>query len=213
MDFERIFYQHDFIVLGRKNSNYKIKISKKTIKYIHTDYSYGDLIKHLDNVEAVIHLAAKRPEIKDEDTSFQKFLPNVTISTNLFEACKTLKINNIIFASSKSVYGKKNLSPFTEDQIAFPDTPYGLLKKTVENIAYFYNEKYNMMIKSLRFAHIFGLGEKKDRLCTVFLQKAYKKQEIPIFGLGASKREYIYIKDVILSIIEGIKKKKSFWDF
>lgn len=199
---------HELIILGRSNLADPLAIEGKSFRYIRTDYSISALVEQLDkDIEGVIHLAAKRPKSQGANEDFGEYLDNIEIASNLFEACRLLQINNIVNISSRSVYGTSNSIPWTEDMRVDPDIFYGVSKATVENIANYYNKRFDMQIKSLRLAQVLGLGERKGFMLMNFIDQAVDKKILEVYGLGRGKREYVYIKDVIDGIMTALEAK------
>ena len=92
--------KYECMIFGRKPDITEFRIDGIGFRYISTDYSYDKLVKQLKPVEAVIHLAAKRFQAQKK---MDEYLENVTISSNFFESCRALGINNIVHLSSIAV--------------------------------------------------------------------------------------------------------------
>jgi UDP-glucose 4-epimerase len=187
--------RHEFVVVAKKNNlglddNYFRK-TRKSVK---------GFVNLLSDVNAVVHLAAIRPESSGEVLSFEKYLPNIELSAAIFEACRQLNITNVVNISSMSVYSKINLLPFDESQDVVPKNLYGVAKKSVEDLAAFYNQFHGLCIKSLRLAQVIGLGEKEKFMFTTFLKQAAAGQTLKVWGKGEGRREYIYVKDVVSAV-------------
>ena len=86
-----------------------------------------------NNIDLVIHLAARagvRPSIANAELYE---IVNVQGTINLLEECKRNNVNKFIFASSSSVYGGNKKTPFSEnDQVDKPVSPYAMTKKSGE---------------------------------------------------------------------------------
>lgn len=198
--------KYNFYVLGRKQDKSTIYVNSNSFDYYTTDYSEVDLISIFKKIKpnAVIHLAAKRASKKDK--YLKKYFENIEITENLFKACKKVKISNIVNASTIAVYSSNNPIPWTESMTTFPMNYYGISKLITEKLAMLYSKKYDLSIKSLRFAQVVGIGERKGMLSD-FLHKAQNGETINIYGKGSGEREYIYVKDVAKAIIAAIGKK------
>lgn len=191
----------DVVVLGRQNVK-TLKIGDNHFSYVSTDYTPETLIRALNGCDAVVHLAAKR---FTENSQFRSYFDNIEISDNLFAACRQIHILNIVNLSSQSVYSEANQIPWLEDDIARPANFYGLSKITVENLAAYYNSQHGLKIKSLRAAQVLGWGEREGFMLMSFIKKAIKKDKLILFGSGAGKREYVYVKDLVDVIVRILK--------
>lgn len=173
-------------------------ISKHEVRV--TDYSNESLKISLNDVEAVIHLAARRGVSINVDD----FLPNLIITQNLFDSCVDLEINNIVFASSIAVYSDSKTIPWTEEN-THPKTIYATVKLACENIGNIYHNKFGHNIKSLRIAQILGEGEIKGMMNT-FIDSAFDKSKIKVKGKSLARREYVYVKDVANAFLLALNK-------
>lgn len=201
--------QHECVVLTRGNSFVNNQINFNSLN---TDYSIESLIKVLDGFDAVIHLAAKKADL---NSSFPEYVnENIMITSNIFEACYFLNIKNVVNISSRMVYDLNAKKPWTEESPTNPLTFYGISKLTIDKLVYYYNENFDMKIKSLRLSQVMGL---KKGLSTIteeqlgympmsFIASSLVGKTIVIYGDGKGKRDYIYIKDVIKAIKCAIEK-------
>lgn len=195
-------HNYECIILGRDKNKSNYKINNRVFKYISTDYSKRNLESILSGLDAVIHLAG----IRTGSSDFATYMINVYISQNIFESCIKNDIKNIVFLSTISVYSDINKYPWSEEQMVLPISFYGISKVAIENLAEYYNRTYDMNIKSLRVAQVIGYGERPGYMLMTFINQAYLKQTLNIFGKGAGRREYIYVKDVVDAIICALKK-------
>ncbi|UCE74532.1 MAG: NAD(P)-dependent oxidoreductase [Methanomassiliicoccales archaeon] len=190
------------VIFGRRKDVNELKIAGEKYKYIRTDFSKDQLVKQLEGFDAVIHLAAKRFEPQEK---MEEYLQNIKISSNLFEACKTLGIKNVIHLSTIGVYSAEEELPWTESQNVNPSTFYAISKLAIEKVANYYNKKHKMKIKNLRVAQVLGVGEREGFMLSVFLEKALDKKTLTVYGKGEGRREYIYVKDVVNAIQRALE--------
>lgn len=168
-----------------------------------TDYTVRSLEEVLSDIDVVVHLAAKR----GGEGHIIEFQDNITITQNLYEACRFRGIKNIVFASSISVYSVDNALPWNEEEIPKPRNVYGISKLTSELIGEIYNREYNMNIKNLRFAHLFGCNEPNDYMINKFMRQAFNKEKLVLYSKDNVKREFLYNKDAAFAVLCAIKKE------
>lgn len=175
------------------------------------DYNAINRIFESFQVDIVVHLAAKagvRPSI----TAIQEYYDvNVNGTINLLEVMKVHAINNMIFASSSSVYGNNKEVPFSE--FAFVDnpvSPYASTKKSGELLCHVYCHLHGMNITCLRFFTVFGPRQRPDLAIYKFTKLIDEGKPIPLFGDGNSARDYTYILDIINGIECASKKLNGF---
>lgn len=193
---------YECIILGRSSDKSSLFINNRLFKYISTDYSQEDLEQKLKGIDAVVHLAATRVG----SDKFDSYISNMIVSENIFRGCAENGVTNIVCLSSISIYSDINLYPWSEEQMLSPQSFYGISKVTMENLAGYYNQKYNMNIKSLRVAQVVGYGERTGYMLMTFIKQAFKRECLSIYGNGAGRREYIYVRDVVEAILCSLRK-------
>ncbi len=169
--------------------------------------NFSDLLHKLKGlkIDYIIHLAAKAgvPEsIQDADSYL---LNNIHGTKNILELMKLFNIQNMIVASSSSVYGL-NTPPFVESyDTSFPLTPYATTKKTCELLTYNYHYLFDFKIINLRFFNVYGPSMRPQAVIHKFCKEiVLEKKQIVINGDGESSRDYTYISDINEGIISAM---------
>lgn len=156
-----------------------------------------------DDIDAVIHLAALagvRPSIR-EPARYNAV--NVEGTVTLLEWARSRKIQDVVFASSSSVYGNNENVPFAEDDpVDHPISPYAATKKAGELICHTYHHLFGMDVACLRFFTVYGPRQRPDLAIHKFARLLAAGEPIPMFGDGTTQRDYTYIDD-ILDGVEG----------
>ncbi len=149
----------------------------------------------------VINLAAQagvRYSIENPSSYIQS---NLVGFSNLLEQCRNHKVDNLIFASSSSVYGANKKLPFSESQaVDHPVSLYASTKKANELMAHSYSHLYGIPCIGLRFFTVYGPWGRPDMAPMIFAKSILNKEPINIFNFGKMKRDFTYIDD----IVEGI---------
>lgn len=180
------------IVLTRNKNNNR----KSSYEHRVTDYSKIDLLDKLSDIDAVVHLAAKRSSCQ----VISEFHSNETLTQNLYDACYELNITNIVYASTISVYSDERLLPWTETQYPEPISMYGISKLTCEHIGNIYSAKKSLYVKNLRFAHLYGFNEKNNYMINLFFRRAFNHKELVLDSRSIARREFLYVKDAAKAI-------------
>ena len=155
----------------------------------------------------VVNLAAQagvRYSIDNPDIYIKS---NIIGFYNLLEACRYNKIDHLLYASSSSVYGDNNKTPFSEDdKTDSPVSLYAATKKCDELLAYSYSKLYDINITGLRFFTVYGPCGRPDMAYFDFTNKLINDKKIKLFNYGNCKRDFTYIEDAIECIIRIIDK-------
>ena len=150
----------------------------------------------------VFHLAALagvRPSIAEPARYVSV---NLDGTTSVLEACRASGCQNIVFASSSSVYGNNRKVPFAEDDpVDEPISPYAATKRAGELICHTYTHLFGLRIAALRFFTVFGPAQRPDLAICKFMNMIAAGEEVPMFGDGSTSRDYTYIDDIISGVL------------
>ncbi|MFB6182172.1 MAG: GDP-mannose 4,6-dehydratase [Candidatus Magasanikbacteria bacterium] len=171
------------------------------------DYKLLNYLFEDEEIEFVIHLAA-RPGVRGSiDKPMLCTKVNVRGTNTVFEVAKEHEVQNIIFASSSSVYGNKKDTPFSEDQnVNNPISPYASTKVSGERMAHTYHHLYDMNIPCLRFFTVYGERGRPNMAPWIFTERVMEDRPIQQFGDGTSKRDYTYIGDIVDGIMRTAER-------
>jgi UDP-glucuronate 4-epimerase len=196
------FYNPQF-----KRANIANHINHPDYRLVEVDIRNYNALKQLfaeEVIDTIIHLAAKagvRPSINDPRT-YQDV--NVAGTLNLLDLAQRNGIKKFIFGSSSSVYGPTATAPFKEDAPLAPISPYAATKAAGELLAHTSSYLYGMQIVCLRFFTVYGPRQRPDLAIHKFARLIMSKRPIPVFGDGASERDFTYIDDILQGVMAAI---------
>lgn len=97
--------------------------------------------------EIVINLAAQAGVRYSIENPKAYIDSNIIGFFNVLEACKHYPVKHLLFASSSSVYGNQEKTPFsTDDNVDHPISLYAATKKSNELMAYTYSKLYGIAL-------------------------------------------------------------------
>ena len=152
-------------------------------------------------IETVIHLAAQ-PGVRLPPNEYSRYVnSNLLAFENLLQACVIHKVENLIFASSSSVYGNDASMPLSEDEKTLrPQSYYGATKLANEITARVVAERHGLRIFGLRFFTVYGPWGRPDMAYTRVISSLLNGEEFNLFGDGSVVRDFTYVDDVVASI-------------
>ncbi len=159
--------------------------------------------------EKVIHLAARagvRPSIEQPRLYYEV---NVLGTLNVLEAMRAAHVNDLVAASSSSVYGSRNptAGAFKEDdRVDTPISPYAASKKAMEELCHAYHELHDLNITLLRFFTVYGPRGRPDMALYKFLDAVHHDEPITVYGDGSTARDYTYIADITAGVLAAVDK-------
>ena len=132
---------------------------------------------------------------------------NIVGFGNILELSKIYKIENLIYASSSSVYGGNHKIPFSEkDPVNHPISLYAATKKSNELMAHCYSHLFKIPTIGLRFFTVYGPWGRPDMAPMIFTKSIFSKKPLKIFNHGVMERDFTYIDDVVDVLIKLISK-------
>ena len=135
---------------------------------------------------------------------------NIAGFMNVLECCRKNNVSGLIYASSSSVYGGNEKTPFSEsDNVDNPISIYAATKKANELMANTYNKLYNLKSTGLRFFTVYGPWGRPDMAISIFTKKILNNKPIQIFNFGKMHRDFTYIDDIVDGIISALKNNFS----
>jgi len=156
-----------------------------------------------NNFDIVIHLAAQpgaRYSVDHPDTYIES---NIYGFFNILEACRQSNIKHLVYASSSSVYGDKEHTPYSEtDMVDSPVSLYGATKKSNELMAHAYSHLYKIPVTGLRFFTVYGPWGRPDMVYFKFTRAILDATPITIFNYGKLKRDFTYIDDIVQGVVD-----------
>lgn len=189
-------YQEDkrFNVLFKDISN--IHISNKSI------YKF--------NPDCIINFAAET----HVDRSIKK--PFDFIKTNIngtFYLLDFALYNNIRFhqVSTDEVYGSLNYNdkPFTEHSEIRPSSPYSASKAAADMLCMSYYKTYKLPVSISRCSNNYGINQFHEKLIPLVIKNIRENKNIPIYGNGLQRRDWIHVDDHCRAIDLILNSSKS----
>lgn len=130
---------------------------------------------------------------------------NITGFLNILEACRNFGIDNLVYASSSSVYGANTLTPFsTQHKVDHPVSLYAATKKANELMAHTYSHLFNIPTIGLRFFTVYGPWGRPDMAPIIFAKKILAGKPIDVFNFGNHRRDFTYIDDIVEGVIRTL---------
>lgn len=162
-----------------------------------------DLYEALLGIDIVFHLASSTvPSTSNIDT-VSDINKNLIPTLNLLNLMIKLGIYRIVyFSSGGAIYGFPQTIPIVEEHPLHPISSYGILKATVEMYLFLYQRIHQLKPLIIRPSNPYGPRQghyMAQGVISTFLRKVKLNESLIIFGDGNSKKDYIYINDLIES--------------
>jgi len=148
--------------------------------------------------DVVVNLAAQAG-VRYSLTHPQVYIDsNITGFLNILEACRNYPVENLIYASSSSVYGLNKNMPFSvSSNVDHPVSLYAASKKSNELMAHTYSHLFGVPTIGLRFFTVYGPWGRPDMALFLFTKAILAGEPIQVFNHGKMERDFTYVDDIV----------------
>ncbi len=178
----------------------KVKVN---ISDIRNPTSMNHLVKGMDYI---YHIAGQVNHVDSVKDPLNDLSINVEGTLVLMEA---LRLNNpdakVIFTGTRGEYGSSLTLPVAENHAINPIGIYAITNFAAERIVLTYHNLHHIKSLCLRITNTFGprhqMAHDEYGVFNWFIRKAMDNETIHLFGDGRILRDYLYIDDLIDSLI------------
>jgi dTDP-glucose 4,6-dehydratase len=169
-----------------------------------------DLDKFLNSQErfdCIVNFAAE----SHVDRSIKDGLPfvksNVLGVVNLLEYIKRFPQTKFLQVSTDEVYGTISDGSWDETHPLNPRSAYSSSKASAEMFCNAYRSTHGLQILITRSANNYGPRQSAEKLIPTAIRSILNNQKVPVYGNGLNRREWIYVEDHALAILNIIESK------
>ena len=161
-----------------------------------------------NNITHIIHAGAFTPKNLESANDLELCFSNIEYLKELF-SFKLTNLTRFINLSTLDVYAFTT-GVLSEKSTIKPISLYGSSKLYCEDMVKFFARKYAVDYINLRVGHVYGPGEEKyKKVLPISIQRILEGKSVELFGDGEELRSFIFIDDVVESIINAIKVSVS----
>ncbi|MFP1807791.1 NAD-dependent epimerase [Lonsdalea quercina] len=155
-----------------------------------------------EKFDRVIHLAAQAGVRYSLENPLAYAQSNLTGHVNVLEGCRHHGVGHLVYASSSSVYGLNNKTPFsTADSVDHPVSLYAATKKSNELMSHAYSHLYGLPTTGLRFFTVYGPWGRPDMALFKFTKNMLNGEPIDIYNHGDMRRDFTYVTDIVEGVL------------
>jgi len=157
-----------------------------------------NIVFNQESPNIVVNLAAQAGVRYSLENPLAYIQSNLVGFGNIIEECRKNKVENLIYASSSSVYGGNHNLPFEETQpVNHPVSLYAATKKANELMAHTYSHLYELPATGLRFFTVYGPWGRPDMAPMIFTKAILAGQPIQVNNFGKMQRDFTFIDDIV----------------
>ncbi len=205
---------HQVVGLDSINDYYDPRLKEARLAILRNDQNFsfekidladraatGDIFER-HRFPVVIHLAAQAGVRYSIDHPTTYIDANLQGFANVLEGCRHNGCENLLFASSSSVYGANAKLPFSvHDNVDHPISLYAASKKANELMAHSYSHLYRLPTTGLRFFTVYGPWGRPDMAMFLFAKAITEGKPIRLFNNGDMMRDFTYVDDVTEAVV------------
>jgi UDP-glucuronate 4-epimerase len=217
---QRLLARGDEVIgLDNLNDYYDVNLKKARLARLTCQSGFTDIRASLEDKAAVneafiqhrpdrvVNLAAQAGVRYSLENPQAYIDANITGFLNILEACRHYGCENLVYASSSSVYGANTAMPFSvHNNVDHPVSLYAASKKANELMAHTYSHLFNIPTVGLRFFTVYGPWGRPDMALFLFTRKILAGEPIDVFNYGHHRRDFTYIDDIVEGVVRTLDK-------
>jgi dTDP-glucose 4,6-dehydratase len=156
---------------------------------------------------SVIHLAAESHVDNSINNPLIFAETNILGTMNLLDSFREVydkeNINSFFFhVSTDEVYGslENDDTLFNENSQIQPNSPYSASKASSDLFVKAYHATYKIPYIVTNCSNNYGPNQYPEKLIPLFISKALKNQDLPVYGDGKNIRDWLFVDDHISAI-------------
>ena len=168
----------------------------------------GAIRAALRDVRAVVHLAARVHQIRDEDPDPMQAFRRVNVEGTrvLLEEAITAGVRRFVFISTVKAVGEATVEPWTDDTEPAPTDPYGISKLEAERLVLEKSSRAGVEAVVLRLPLLYGPGMKANMLRLFDL--VWRGIPLPL-GLVRNRRSLLFVENAADAILAALFTEKG----
>ena len=182
---------------------------------------WENCVKVVENIDIVIHLAAKVGGIGyNQEHPGELFYENAIMGIQLMEAARQAGVEKFVAVGTICAYPKFTPVPFKEEDLwnGYPEetnAPYGLAKKMMLVQAQAYRQQYGFNAIYLLPVNLYGPGDNFDPASSHVIPALIRKfaeavkngdETVEVWGTGQASREFFYVDDAARGIVMATER-------
>ena len=197
----------DYYPRAEKEANLAGLRREPRFELTEADLCEADLVPVLRGVGTVFHQAAQAGVRKSWGKEFLVYVrSNVVATQRLLEACRDVRPERLVYASSSSIYGDSDDIPLREESLPRPVSPYGVTKLAGEHLCRLYSVDHGMPSVSLRYFTVYGPRQRPDMAFHKFIRAMIEGTTIEIYGDGKQTRDFTYVIDAVEANVRAMTR-------
>lgn len=170
-----------------------------------------DLDEAIAGAHAIVHLAARPSVPRSLADPMATHHVNATGTMMMLEAARRHGVDQVVVASSSSVYGANPTLPKQESMATRPVSPYAASKLATEAYALSYAHSFGLPVLAFRFFNVFGPLQPASHayaaVVPAFVSAALAGRPLTVHGEGTQTRDFTYVGTVVSVLTDAVRRQ------
>jgi len=180
-------------------------------RFVRGDICDGSVVNNLmGEVDSVINFAAET-HVDRSIADASDFIKTDVFGTYvLLETLKKRKnVKKLVFISTDEVYGSIESGSFKETDSLNPTNPYSASKASSDLLVNAYLSTFKLPVIITRSANNIGPYQYPEKVVPLFITNLMEDKQVPLYGDGLNRREWLYVIDNCRAIDLVLHKGKE----
>ncbi len=177
--------------------------------FLKGDICNRELVNELfqrEQLWAIVNFAAESHVDRSILNSSPFIEANIAGVHSLLEVSRKCGIQRFLHISTDEVYGDVDgKDPCTEESSLAPSSPYSASKASADLLCLAYKRTYDVPTMIVRSCNNYGPFQFPEKLLPLIIRNALLGKELPVYGDGQQRREWIYVEDNVNGILRVLK--------
>ena len=215
-EFTRLLADLDYKIIVVDKLTYagdveRLRVLKNKYKFYKLDICGRGGINKIfkeERPDIVVHFAAQTHVDRSIKDATDFIETNIKGTQNLLDAAKKYRIKKFIHISTDEVYGEIKRGKFSEDSHLQPGNPYAASKAAADLLIKSYIRTYDFPAIIIRPSNNYGPWQYPEKFIPVTIVKLLDKKQVPVYGKGTNRREWLYVADCARGILKIMESGK-----
>jgi len=201
---------YDLFTYAGRRENLELALEDKRFHLVTGDVRDTQNLRLLisaERIDTICHFAAET-HVDRSILGARAFVEtNVEGTYSVLEAAKAGGVKNFLHVSTDEVYGPAPEGVlFTEDAPLRPTSPYAATKAAADLLVQSFVKTHGLPAVIVRGANNFGPRQFPEKLIPFFISRALAGEDLPIYGDGQQRRDWIWVSDFCQGMLLALQK-------
>ncbi|MBN1152820.1 MAG: NAD-dependent epimerase/dehydratase family protein [Dehalococcoidia bacterium] len=155
--------------------------------------------------DTIYHIGALMPPASEQNHASAWGI-NVNGTMHMLEAARLFGVRTVVYSSTTATFPTQLPEPVPNDHAQFPVTLYGVTKVCSERLGEYYNRRFGVDFRAVRFLSILGPGRIPgfgwSAYTSLVIEECAKGNPYVVKVDESLRLRFIYVKDAALSLMK-----------